>query len=137
MPDECDIADGVLHDADGNGVADECEVASPAVAGEGPRYMAVTALPVLAAPLEQSATGPAPGGSAGLEGIINKIIDLITSIAKPVALLGLVGWGIAQFATPFAPELNQKFQGYATKLVFGAVLILGGTQIVDWLWGIG
>ena len=89
----------------------------------------VTATPALAAPLKAD--------DAGLEGIINNIIDLITGIAKPVALLGLVGWGVAQFATPFAPELNQKFQGYSTKLVFGAVLVLGGTQIVDWLWGIG
>ena len=97
--------------------------------------MVVLVAPVLAAPLND--TGPAAGGSAGLEGIINNIIDLITGIAKPIALLGLVGWGVAQFAQPFAPELNQKFQGYSTKLVFGAVLILGGTQIVEWLWSIG
>jgi type IV secretory pathway VirB2 component (pilin) len=99
--------------------------------------LVVTVAPALAAPLEQTGTGPAPGGTAGLGGIINNIINLITGIAKPIALLGLVGWGVAQFATPFAPELNQKFQGYSTKLVFGAVLVLGGTQIVDWLWGIG
>jgi type IV secretory pathway VirB2 component (pilin) len=98
--------------------------------------LAMTVTPVLAEPVSQG-TGPAAGGSAGLEGIINNIIDLIKNIAKPVALLGLVGWGIAQFAEPFAPELNQRFRGYATKLVFGAVLILGATEIVDWLWGIG
>ncbi len=100
--------------------------------------LALPALPALAAPLEQNiGTTPAAGDTAGLEGIINNIIELIKGIAKPIALLGLVGWGVAQFAQPFAPELNQKFQGYSTKLVFGAVLVLGGTQIVDWLWGIG
>lgn len=97
--------------------------------------LVVTVAPALAAPLED--TGPAPGGAAGLDGIINNLVDLIKNIAKPVALLGLVGWGLAQFASPFAPEINQRFQGYATKLVFGAVLILGATEIVNWLWGIG
>jgi type IV secretory pathway VirB2 component (pilin) len=95
----------------------------------------MTVTPVLAEPSLD--TGPAAGGSAGLEGIINNIIDLIKNIAKPVALLGLVGWGVAHFAEPFAPEINQRFRGYSTKLVFGAVLVLGATQIVDWLWSIG
>ncbi len=100
--------------------------------------LAVMVTPVLAEELDQD-TGAAgsSGGSAGLEGIITNIIDLITGIARPLALLGLVGWGVAQFAQPFAPEINQKFQGYSTKLVFGAVLVLGGDQIVEWLWGIG
>ncbi len=98
--------------------------------------LTVTATPALAQKTKPAGS-TSSGSSAGLDGIINNIIDLIIGIAKPIALLGLVGWGVAQFAQPFAPELNQKFQGYSTKLVFGAVLVLGGTQIVDWLWGIG
>ncbi len=98
--------------------------------------LAATATPALAAPLELD-TGPGDGGgSAGLTGIIDGVIDLIVTIAKPLALLGIVGWGVAQFMQPFAPEINSRFQGYATKLIFGAVLVLGAGEIVDFLWSI-
>jgi type IV secretory pathway VirB2 component (pilin) len=90
--------------------------------------LSATAEPALAAPLADS---------AGLTSIIESIITLITDIAKVLAVLGLVAWGVAQFIQPFTPEVNQRFQGYATKVVFGAILVLGAEQIVEWLWGIG
>jgi type IV secretory pathway VirB2 component (pilin) len=95
--------------------------------------LTTTASPALAAPLENGSAED----STGLTAIIENIIDLITGIAKVLAVLGLVAWGVAQFMQPFTPEVNQRFQGYATKVVFGAILILGAEQIVDWLWGIG
>jgi len=92
--------------------------------------VAVTAFPAYAAPLGD-------GGGLGFEGIIDGLLSLITDIAKPVAVLGLAGWGLAQFAQPFAPELNSKFQGYSTKILFGAVLVLGASTIADWVFSIG
>ena len=94
--------------------------------------IALSALPVYAAPHRQ-----ADAGDFGLGAILENLLGLISDIAKPVAVLGLAGWGVAQFAQPFAPEVNSKFQGYATKLVFGAVLVLGATTIADWIFGIG
>ena len=90
--------------------------------------LAVTALPAYAAPMQDD---------LGFAGIIDGILTLITDIAKPVAVLGLAGWGLAQFAQPFAPELNSKFQGYSTKILFGAVLVLGASTIADWVFSIG
>jgi type IV secretory pathway VirB2 component (pilin) len=90
--------------------------------------VAVTAFPAYAAPMQDA---------LGFEGIIDGILGLITDIAKPVAVLGLAGWGLAQFAQPFAPELNSKFQGYSTKILFGAVLVLGASTIADWIFSIG
>ncbi|MGD9098873.1 MAG: TrbC/VirB2 family protein [Anaerolineae bacterium] len=95
--------------------------------------LTVTAGPTLAAPL----LGSGAEDTTGLTAIIESIITLITGIAKVLAVLGLVTWGVAQFIQPFTPEVNQRFQGYATKVVFGAILVLGAEQIVDWLWGIG
>jgi hypothetical protein len=84
------------------------------------------------------AFGPLPqDGGGAFDGIINSLVDMIKAIARPVALLGLVGWGVAQFAQPFAPEINSRFQGYATKVVFGAVLVVFGADLVDWLFSIG
>ncbi len=90
----------------------------------------------LAAPFELDKGPIDKGGGGGLTGIIDGVIGLIVTIAKPLALLGVVAWGAAQFIQPFAPEVNSKFQGYA-KLVMGAVLVLGAGDIVDFLWGIG
>ncbi len=85
--------------------------------------LAVTATPALAAPLKADS----------LESIIKNITSKIEDIATVVAILGLTAWGVAQFVAPFAPEINSRFQGYATKIVFGSVLILGATEIVTWL----
>jgi type IV secretory pathway VirB2 component (pilin) len=93
---------------------------------------ALAAVPVHAAPQDQ-----AGGGDFGLSGMLDNLLGLISDIAKPIAVLGLAGWGVAQFAQPFAPEVNSKFQGYATKLVFGAILVLGAATIADWIFGIG
>ncbi len=85
--------------------------------------LAVTATPALAAPLKADS----------LNDIITNITRKIEGIATVVAVLGLTAWGVAQFAAPFAPEINSRFQGYATKVVFGSVLILGASEIVTWL----
>jgi hypothetical protein len=91
--------------------------------------VASTAAPAFAAPLEAD--------DFGLGGIFDSLVSLLTGIAKPIAVLGLVGWGVAQFIQPFAPEVNSKFQGYSTKLVLGAVLVIGASQIANWLFSIG
>ena len=89
--------------------------------------------PAFAAPLQQG------GGSGdfGLSAIIDSLVGLITTLAKPLAVLGLAGWGLGKFAAPFAPEINSKFQNYGQNLVFGAVLVLFSAQIADWLFSIG
>jgi hypothetical protein len=129
IPDECDIADGLLHDADGNGVADECEVASPAVAGEGPRYVAVTALPGDSeVPVALRVTGDASDPQVSC---VLQYVQSDGSLGDTAVYRTPVEWGTVHLCG----ESIIPGCGYDVRAVLASGFLTGSGSSSTWTWG--
>ena len=78
---------------------------------------------------------PTGGGSEGLTGVANKIIGAMQFIGYVVAIIMIIYVGIKYLTAGAGEKANVK--STLVPMLAGALLIIFGMTVVDWVWGMG